>query len=212
MHRVKACCGFVCLAALAAGPDARLKPVEDHYNNARSLTADFEQRLLVKGRMPRIESGRLVMLKPRRMRFDYAQPSGKFFLSDGKWAYYYSPAANRVEKARLKESEDYRTPLALLLGRLKFTREFDDILIKDTAEGFEVTASPKNRSFEFDEAVFTIGKDNAIVRLRLMNPDNSIMEFNLRNERLNAPVGEAIFQFIPPPGAEMVEVKTFGVD
>lgn len=202
----------MCLSALAAGTDARLKKVEARYNSAASLTVEFEQRLLVKGRMPKIESGRLLMLKPRRMRFDYAQPVGKFFLSDGKWAYYFTPASNRVEKTRLKESDDFRTPLALLLGGLKFGRDFEDITIREIDGGFEVRALPKNRELDFDELTLTIAQDSSIRRIVMKNPDNSLMEFTLTNERLNAGVGAALFQFVPPPGAEVVEVKAFGVE
>ena len=205
--------GIVWLAAVfAAGPDPRLKAVEDHYNNARSLTAEFDQKLLVKGRLPRVESGRIVLLKPRRMRLDYAQPQGKFFLSDGKTAYYFTPSTNRVEKTALKESDDFRSPLALMLGRLHFQRDFEEIQVTDVADGVEVRALPKNRNFDFDEALFTIGKDSVIRRIQLKNPDSSIMEFTLREEKLNAPVGDALFQFVKPAGAEVVVVKAFEKD
>jgi outer membrane lipoprotein carrier protein len=209
---VKSWIGLVCLAATAAGTDARLKAVEARYNTAASLTVDFEQRLLVKGRLPRTESGRLLMLKPRRMRFDYAQPVGKFFLSDGKWAYYFTPVSNRVEKTKLKESDDFRTPLALLLGGLKFGRDFDDTTIKPVPEGLEVHTYPKNRNLDFEELTLTIAPDSSIRKIVMKNPDNSLMEFTLKNERLNAGVGAALFQFVPPPGAEIVEVKAFGVE
>jgi outer membrane lipoprotein carrier protein len=214
---VKTWIGFVCVAALAMGPeprqktDARLKPVEARYNSSLSLTVDFEQRLLVKGRLPKLESGRLLMLKPRRMRFDYAQPMGKFFLSDGKWAYFFIPSSNRVEKTKLKESEDFRTPLALLLGGLKFGRDFEEITIKAIDDVLEVSALPKNRRFEFEKIVLHIGKDSSIRKILMTQTDNSVMEFTLSNERLNAGVGEALFQFLPPPGATVVEVKLFGV-
>ena len=58
------------------------------------------------------------------MRWEYSQPAGKLFLSDGKLIYYYNPIANRAEKMKLQESEDMRAPLAFLLGKLDFQKDF----------------------------------------------------------------------------------------
>ena len=71
----------------------------------------------------------MTLRKPGRMRWDYSEPSGKLFLSDGKDVYLYTPDANRVEKTKLKASEDMRAPLAFLLGKLDFSKEFRDFSV-----------------------------------------------------------------------------------
>ena len=68
-----------------------------------------------------------MLRKPGKMRWDYSQPAGKLFVSDGKFLWLYTPAENRVEKMKLKESEDMRAPLAFLLGKLDFDKEFQNI-------------------------------------------------------------------------------------
>ena len=65
-----------------------------------------------------------MLRKPGKMRWDYSQPKGKLFVSDGKFLWLYTPDENRVEKMKLKESEDMRAPLAFLLGKLDFDKEF----------------------------------------------------------------------------------------
>ena len=72
----------------------------------------------------RTEAGELSLRKPGRMRWQYDSPKGKLFVSDGKQVYLYTPATNRVEKMKVRESDDMRTPLAFLLGKFDFWRDF----------------------------------------------------------------------------------------
>ncbi len=69
----------------------------------------------------------LMLRKPGRMRWDYSQPTGKLFVSDGKFLWLYTPAENRVEKMKLQETDDMRAPLAFLLGKLHFDKEFRNL-------------------------------------------------------------------------------------
>ena len=54
------------------------------------------------------------------MRWNYSKPEGKFFLSDSKFFYFYSPSTGQVEKTKLKDADDLRLPLAFLLGKMDF--------------------------------------------------------------------------------------------
>ena len=71
-----------------------LEAVENRYNRTRTLQVQFEESYRAPGRATRSESGELSLRKPGRMRWAYAKPSGKLFLSDGKYIYYYTPASN----------------------------------------------------------------------------------------------------------------------
>src|SRR6201999_4399258 len=101
-----------------------LKTVENHYNHVQSLQLDFSETYAGNHRPVQTETGILYLRKPGRMRWEYAQPPGKVFLSDGKNVYLYTPDDRRAEKSTLKQSEDERTPLAFLLGRLDFNKQF----------------------------------------------------------------------------------------
>ena len=68
-----------------------------------------------------------MLRKPGRMRWEYSQPKGKLFVSDGKSLWLYTPADNRAEQMKLKESEDMHAPLAFLLGKLNFEKEFRNL-------------------------------------------------------------------------------------
>ncbi|HBY60357.1 MAG TPA: outer membrane lipoprotein carrier protein LolA, partial [Solibacterales bacterium] len=98
----------------------------------------------------------LALRKPGRMRWDYSSPQGKLFLSDGKHLYFYSPATNRAEKSKLKESEDLRAPLAFLLGKLDFDRDFRNYQTRMDHALTVISAEPKNNRLPYRAVEFTV--------------------------------------------------------
>ena len=205
----------VCLLILATmASDGRdlsdvLKSVEQHYNRARTLEVRFEQRHTAQGRR-RTENGTLVLRKPGRMRWDYASPEGKMFVSDGKWVWFYSPVTHRAERSRLKESEDFRAPLAFLLGKLDFSRDFKDFELRELAGMAVVRALPKTGNVPYTSVEFTVSASDEIRRLVVTGADASLMEFVFSGERMNPPVADARFRFTAPAGAEVVDVESIG--
>lgn len=198
------------LAAQAAGLDGLLRAVEDRYNHVKTLQAGFELRYLVPGRGVRAERGELSLRKPGRMRWQYAQPEGKYFVSDGKNLFFYTPLANRVEKSPLKESDDLRAPLAFLLGRLEFSKLFKDFTLQETGEGATVKAAARSDRSPYTQVEFVIGPQNQIRRMRVAGMDGSVMEFVFSNERLNAPLADSLFRLAAPAGMEIVTVAEWG--
>jgi len=202
---------LVCAGAGNAGArslDDVCKSVERRYNSARSLTAHFEQRYHAPGRLPKAESGELVLRKPARMRWDYAAPSGKTFICDGKWIWFYAPAARKVERTPLKASDDLRAPLAFLLGKLDFQREFKDLALRESGADLVLEAQAKRDSMPYAKVEFSIAAGDVIRRVVVTGQDRSVMEFDFTSERLNVPVAEAQFRFVPPPGVPVVNVET----
>src|SRR5258708_18554917 len=113
--------------------------VDQRYNHMQTLEAQFAETYSGAG-MTRTESGTLVLRKPGRMRWDYEQPKGKLFISDGKFLWLYTPADNRAEKMKLKASDDMRAPLAFLLGQLDFQKEFRNLQVKPEGPDMRITA------------------------------------------------------------------------
>ena len=193
----------------AYGADAQLenllKGVESRYNRAQSLEVQFSEAYTTPGRPRRTESGKLVLRKPGRMRWDYTSPAGKLFVSDGKYLWLYVPSTNKVEKMKMKESEDMRAPLAFLLGKLHFNKEFRNISARPEAGATVVTAEPKADNLPWSEVEFAVTPDYEIHRVKVTGFDKSILEFTFQAERLNPPLDSHLFQFQVPPGAELVE-------
>ena len=193
------------LAATAPPLGPLLKAVETRYNHAQTLQVLFYEAYNGPGQPRRTESGTLLLRKPGRMRWDYNSPLGKLFVSDGKYLWLYTPSNNQVEKMKIKESEDMRAPLAFLLGRLHFEKEFRNIQSRPTEGGTLITAEPKTDTLPYTNVEFVVAPDDHIQRVQVTGYDKSILEFTFDQEKLNPPLEAKLFQFRMPPGAELVE-------
>ena len=181
-----------------------LKGIEDRYNRAQTLDVTFTESYLLRGRR-RVEKGELFLRKPGRMRWQYSAPAGKLFVSDGKFVYYYSPDENRAEKMKLSATDDMRAPLAFLLGRLEFQKDFREFRAKPDDDGLFITAIPKSDKLPYSEVSFLAAPDFTIRRLVVTGQDNSTLEFTFENEKRNPPLPETMFRFTPPPGVEYLD-------
>ncbi len=182
-----------------------LKGVQDRYNKAKTLQVNFSETYTVQGRPRQNESGLLTLRKPGRMRWDYTTPAGKLFLSDGKSVWLYTPDSKRVEKMKLKESEDMRAPLAFLLGKLDFQKEFRDFQIKsDGGTGYVISAKAKSEKLPYEAIQLTASKDFVITNLVVTGQDQSVLNFAFSSEKFNPPVNDSMFQFLMPAGATLV--------
>lgn len=200
---------WVCLLALplaAADTDLTrvLKAIEQRYNRTKTLKVLFTETYSVQGRPRKSEGGELTLRKPGRMRWDYTAPSGKLFVSDGKDVYLYTPDNNRVEKMKLKESEDMRAPLAFLLGKLDFAKEFRSFDMKAEGADMRITAQAKTDRLPYAKIDMLVTADYSIRKLIITDQDQSILSFDFERERLNPPVDDAQFRFSIPAGATLV--------
>ena len=199
--------GLVAVSAFAgdAALDGLLKSVEARYNKAKTLQVAFHEDYTPQGRPRRSESGTLMLRKPGRMRWDYTQPKGKLFVSDGKYLWLYTPAENRAEKMKFQESDDMRAPLAFLLGKLNFQKEFRNLQAKPEGAGTRITAEPKTDNLPYSAVEFVVSPDRQIREVKVTGFDHSILEFHFDQERVDPSLDNKLFQFQVPKGAELVE-------
>jgi outer membrane lipoprotein carrier protein len=204
-------CVFTALPALTAtqDTDGLLKSIEARYNRAQSLKLDFSQSYAGMKSPVQHESGVLFLRKPGRMRWEYGSPAGKVFISDGKDVVLYNPEDQRAEKSKLKESEDMRAPLAFLLGKLDFKKEFKSFQARGYGVGASsetwIVAEPKSENLAYSRVEFLATPEGEIRRVRITGQDQSKLDFTFSNEQLNVPVAQSMFTFHAPPGVQVVE-------
>jgi outer membrane lipoprotein carrier protein len=213
VNRFLLCLLLSALPALAAdlradaGSSLLLKNIENRYNRAQSLKLAFTEVYAGPRRPAQTESGNLYLRKPGRMRWEYAAPAGKLFLSDGKEVYLYTPDDNRAEKSKLKESDDMRAPLAFLLGKLDFSKEFQRFQFRAEGPDTWITAEPKSQNLAYKQVEFLASATGEIRRVSITGQDNSKLSFTFSGEQLNAPVAPGLFVFRAPPGVALVEAE-----
>jgi outer membrane lipoprotein carrier protein len=197
------------VSALAADSrvDDLLKQVEARYNHARTLQVLFQEQYTRPGEIRRTESGTLMLRKPGRMRWEYSQPKGKQFVSDGKYLYLYTPDTNQVEKTKMQETADMRAPLAFLLGKLNFQKEFHNIQGKPEGPLMRIAAEPKTENLPYSAVEFLVTVDGIIREVKVTAYDKSIIDFTFSAEQMDPPLDGKLFQFQLPAGARLVDER-----
>jgi outer membrane lipoprotein-sorting protein len=102
--------------------DPVLAQFEARYRGAKSLSATFLQEYWENDRVTRKEAGKSYFLHPGKMRWDYEAPEKNTFLADGKYAWFITPSDHTATRMPVKNSNDWRTPLAFLTGGIKLSR------------------------------------------------------------------------------------------
>ena len=181
-----------------------LQSVQDRYNHAKTLQVLFKEQYTRPGKATLTESGLLMLRKPGRMRWDYSQPKGKLVLSDGSALWIYNPAENRAEKMPLKQTEDMRAPMAFLLGKLNFQKDFRNI--HATPAGLyltRITAESNTENLPYSSVEFLVTHDSHIQEVKVTYYDKSVLDLTFDQERLDPSLDSRLFVFHLPPGAQL---------
>jgi outer membrane lipoprotein carrier protein len=184
-----------------------LKNIEARYNRSQSLKLDFSETYAGTKAPVQHDSGVLYLRKPGRMRWEYSSPAGKLFISDGKDVFFYSPGDQQAQKGKLKATEDMRAPLAFLLGKLDFAKEFKSFQTRTEGTDNWIAAEPKSENLAYTKVEFLATPAGEIRRVRVTGQDQSKLDFTFANEQLNAPVTPGMFTFKAPPGVRIVEAE-----
>jgi outer membrane lipoprotein carrier protein len=202
---------LVCSAAQtqAANVKAIAAAVDAHYNHLRSLQAEFTEVYRGAG-MERTETGTLWLKKPGKMRWQYRSPREKLFVSNGKDAWFYVPGDRQARKTAARKLEDLRSPLAFLLGKTKLEKELQGLsLAPDVAPmaagNIVLRGVPQGLAGRVSEIVLEVTPDHQIARIVIQEGDGAATEYRFGEMKEEVGVGDAQFEFRPPPGTETVE-------
>jgi len=202
------------------------RALEGHYDHTTTMSAVFLETYRTGGAGIRAESGKVYFSQPGRMRWDYDSPEKKLFLVDGKNVWYYVPADHTASRTSVKQSSDWRTPLALLAGKVNLeklcgslklasgaqqpaSRASDSIDAAEhaTEAGNEVlVCQPRKEDQDaFSEVFFEVNPHDQLARVTIRQPGDIDTEFRFGDWRENIPIAESQFHFEPPAGVAIVD-------
>jgi outer membrane lipoprotein carrier protein len=210
---------------------ALVRLLEERYHRSQTLRAVFLERYSEGPRQARIESGTVYFSRPGRMRWEYESPERKFFIVDGKTAWFYVPYDHTVTKAPVRESSDWRTPLALLTGKADLSRLCSriDLLVNQTAipAGHAVLrclpkgeakrntpakldasqqASELPGAGEFTDVLLEVDASTGeLARIQIRQPGGIELEYRFGNWQTGIPLPDEMFRFQVPAGVAIVD-------
>jgi outer membrane lipoprotein carrier protein len=190
-------------AARAQSDPALIRRVDDHYNHLRTLRAHYTEHYKGMG-LDRTESGTLTLKKPGLMRWSYDTPTGKVFVLDGKFAWFYTPGDAQVTRTPAKQLDDLRSPLRFLLGHTQLAKELDNLTTAADGANFRITGVPKGMAERVHLLTLIVSPTGEIQSMRLDETDGSLTDFQFTAIQENAPVAASDFVFTPPAGLSIV--------
>jgi outer membrane lipoprotein carrier protein len=223
-------------ASFAQAPHSTIseivKAVEGRYHSSTTLKAVFLERYNEGRLTTRVESGTAYFSRPGRMRWEYESPEEKLFLTDGKTTWFYVPADHTASRISMKESSDWRTPLALITGKANLNKyckhlEFDDpphdnpanVILRCTPAGASESHKKSNASPAVQDDQALSPDSVAQIQLVLLEVDPRTgwlagvtirqaggvqMEYRFGRWEANSEVPESKFHFVAPKGVAIV--------
>lgn len=194
------------VAVLAAAPPKApaaatdlARRVEQRHRAVKDLSARFTQtyRSLLLGREV-VERGTVRLKPPGRMRWEYKDPEKKTFVSDGSRVYFHVPADGQVI---VRDNAGERgVAVNLLSGRSEILADFDVSLEEDG----RLRLVPRKPDPDVEQAVIRADPSGRIQEIEIYDAQGNRSRFSFDGVRENTGLADSEFEFVPPPGTEVI--------
>ncbi|HVG20638.1 MAG TPA: outer membrane lipoprotein chaperone LolA [Blastocatellia bacterium] len=203
--------------APAAAPVSSLSPqtpdlgaiidgLQRKYSRMRGLEANFVQVYQGANGQTARESGRLLLKRPGKARWEYSEPERKLFVSDGRNIFFYVAGERQATQTTVRQSADPQIPFLFLLGRGNLRRDFSRIEVAANenpagAGNVVLRLVPRRAPEEFKQLLVEVSPSSfEVQRMVIFERNGARMDFLLSNVRENFLAPDSQFQFTPPPG------------
>jgi outer membrane lipoprotein carrier protein len=179
------------------------------YERVRDFSADFVH-VYVGGVLGQrvTERGTVLIKKPWKMRWTYAAPERKLFVSDGTTLYSYIPEDKQVIVSPIPGDET-STPTLFLAGKGNITRDFVVAWADRTptpADTYALSLKPTRKEADYESLVLVVDQRTYQLRMLITTDQQggeSTFTFSKLKENVNIPDKEFAFQI--PRGVEVVK-------
>ena len=202
---------------LAPDPEAvaLIERVEAYHQSLPHFEARFEQRFSPRifGR-DRVETGRLTVKRPARMRWDYEEPEPKVFVSDGQSTWFHVPADQQVVVGAFGDGGQGSdgeagglNPLEFLTGDATILDHFDALLGSEPpSPGLRAVALvPRRTNGEITSLSLTVHAENGLIQgIESEDLEGNRTAFRFTDFRFGTSPDDSLFTFTIPPGTDVV--------
>lgn len=194
--------------------------VQTFYDQTKTLQADFKQTRYTRlyDRYDRAE-GKVVFKKPGKMRWDYDDPNGQVFVTQGDKLLIYQPPEEGEKGGQLIEralgEDQLPAAFSFLTGGGNLEKDFDVRLLEHGNEkfqdGYVLQLIPRKPSANYEQLVFyvrtleTSDKRAAVVqRVLIIDSAGNRNRFDFSKIKFNRDIPDKRFAFRPPRGTHKV--------
>jgi outer membrane lipoprotein carrier protein len=186
---------------LCAG--SALDTVNTFFKDLHTLEADFHQQVLTsEGKLQQESDGHVWILRPGKFRWNYQTPYKQQLVADGRrlWSYDEDLAQVSVQPMDKVFSS---TPAMLLSGNEPLEKVFR-LQEQPAVDGQQqVLLKPINNDSSVIE-VHLFFVNGQLSRIEARDTFGNTTTFTFSRLVRNGPVDETLFNFVPPPGVDVV--------
>jgi len=195
----------------AACGDRAAAALQRRYESARDLRADIVQTTqsvaLGSGASAQMVSrGTVILAKPGKMRWSYAEPEPSLVVSDGKTLWIYDPEFHEVQKFPVTEGFMSGAAVEFLLGEGNLLRDFDVLALSCDEKTVELRLLPRKTSSYEKLHVLVDPKTGDLLRTTVFFVLGNVTEVEFSGIQLNLDPAIGLFRMEPPPGARVIEL------
>ena len=189
------------VAAHAADAVAR---VDAYLASLKTLSADFVQ--VVQGKRGQVTdraSGTLLLSRPDRFRWDYAQPYVQTIVADGVKLWLYDPDLQQVT-VRLLAQGLGSTPAMLLSGAGKVGDAFTSGPVETRQGTTWCRLLPAKPGSDFERVSLGFDARGELEAMELVDKLGQTTTIRFAGVKRSANLDDSLFRFVPPAGADVI--------
>lgn len=197
-------------AQASADPLAILEAASRTYQDMEAFCATFDQEL----RVPLLNQvtrsrGELCQRRPNRFLMRFSEPEGDVVVADGEHLWVYFPSTDPGMVFQSRPGSD--------AGRMDFHREFLVDPGSKYVPGYDgreavggrdadvVSLVPRVTSDYRRARLWIDRRDHLVRRIQIEEANESVRTLLLTDVRLNPPLPDGTFTFVPPEGVQVIQ-------
>ena len=186
--------------------------VQAHYDRTRSLTADFVQETRSRATsLGTSARGKLYLLKPRAIRWDYVEPRQQFVIN-AKEAWLYVPDEKTIYLYQVEQIVSSPVVLSLFSGLGRLSEMFSITRLPTDPgppEQYRLELLPREQESPVSRVILSVAADSYhVVRIQTEDPLGNINEISLTNIQVNSPLESSWFVLEVPEGVRLERQET----
>lgn len=203
-------------------PDAVAVRLQHAYERTTSIQARFQQVTSLKmSRQVRKGSGKMTILKPGRMRWDYQTPEEQIIICDGEKLRMYLAKARQMMVASAKDYIQSDVTYGFFAGTGSIIRDFE-VLVQDIKQAPDLSVLEESEKGNRESQVIRLvprkphphveylhvwvdNKTSLINQLQIVDQLGSVTDIFFSKIKTNEPIALDRFSFTPPVGTEIIE-------
>lgn len=192
----------------AQSVDEVLEKIQYFYDNIKSIKADFIQETIFLNGSKEIRTGKVLIKKPGKFRWEYQSPEKFLIISDGVRVFIYYPEEKEVLIYPSGKVISSQLALGFMNGRgsIKKDLKLESFEILNKKE-WKISFLPLTKDPYIEKIVLTVNLDTGEIKeFYFINTAGEKMRIVFNKLEYNLSLGNNLFTFVPPRDSKIINV------